>query len=137
MKMFRFYHRATGVIHPTKFQTTDERSAERNRPDDEHLVIEGDANHLCQRVAVEQLTPTLVPYQPPQPSLDHEWTENGWQLSAAAIKQREKRRWALIQIASLEASQGRAIREHVLGNADGTKRLQAIEAQIAALRGDL
>lgn len=77
----------------------------------------------------------VVAQRPPAPSADHEWNaeRQRWQLSAAA----SKRQVALAQIDLLERAQPRALREAVLGLADGRERLQAVETQIAALRSEL
>ena len=79
----------------------------------------------------------VVDYRPPQPSSDHEWNASAKRYELAEAPQ--MRRAALAQIAALEASQARPVRELVRDptNAEARKRLDAIEGQIAALRVQL
>jgi hypothetical protein len=48
-----------------------------------------------------------------------------------------QRRVALAKISVIEASQARAIREHLLGDSGATLRLQAIDDEIVQLREQL
>jgi hypothetical protein len=78
----------------------------------------------------------VVDWKPPQPSPDHEWNSERrrWQLSAAAAEREQRRRDALERIQALEASQPRALREAMLGDADGRARLAVLDQEIAQLR---
>lgn len=128
MKHYRYYDEATGLFHSATVKATDPKDALAGIPAG-HRIIEGEFDHLSQRVEIS--TGQIVDYQPPQPSQDHEWNPETkrWQLCAAA----ERRQSALVQIAALEATQPRAIREALLGRG-GLDRLREIDDQIAALR---
>jgi hypothetical protein len=103
---------------------------------DGEASIDGHHDHLSRRV--DLATGEVVDYQPPQPSSDHEWHAGArrWQLTQTASERLAKRRAALAQIAALELSQARPLRELLRDptNADARKRLDAIEEQIVALR---
>lgn len=94
----------------------------------------GRYDHLSQRVDVA--SGTVVDYQPPQPSTDHEWNADTkrWQLTAAAQSKIDGHTAALAQIAALEAKGARCVRELALGQAGAADRVAAIDAEIAALR---
>jgi hypothetical protein len=81
----------------------------------------------------------VIDWQPEQPSADHEWNTDTrrWQLSATASGRIARRQSALGRIRELERQQARPMRELAIdaGNAEARKRLEAIEAEIASLRG--
>jgi hypothetical protein len=63
MKWMSFYHKDTGVLHPQRFATTDERpgTLANNTPPD-HLAIEGKHDNRTHRVDVA--TGTVIPLEP-------------------------------------------------------------------------
>jgi hypothetical protein len=134
-----FYHKKTGLLHGLSIIASDPDAIALNTPPD-HLVIdhplEGALDPLCHRVDVA--TGEVVPYQPPQPSVDHEWDieTRRWKLNAAFAARQAQRTDALAQIRTLEAAQARPHRELTLdpANVEARKRLESIEGQIAALR---
>lgn len=99
--------------------------------------IEGEHDHLSYRV--DLTSGEVVDWQPPQPSADQEWdaATRRWQLTAVAAARAAAHALALAQIAALEASQHRAMREAALGITASVQRLKDIDAQIAALRKQL
>jgi hypothetical protein len=136
MKLFSFYHTDTGLLAPTKFSTDDVRMLKNNIPAN-HAAIEGHHDHLTKRVDLE--TKTIVDYQPPQPSPDHEWNADTkrWQLTAQAQDKINRRKAALARIAQLESGSLRTIREAQLGMAGAEDRLKELDAEIAVLRSAL
>lgn len=135
MKEYSFFHKDTGVLAPHVLGCPDD-ALEINTPAD-HTAIEGAHDHLSKRVDVA--TGEVVDYQPPAPSVDHEWNDASkrWQLSAAAQAKIDKRAAALARITQLEASQHRPLREMMLDPIGGVARVREIDAEIAALRKDL
>jgi hypothetical protein len=141
-RYYRFYHRTTGIIHPSQFSVDGpepDECAARSAPPD-HLPIVGRFDHLAQRIDLE--TGQVVDYQPPAPSADeHEWnaTTKRWQLTAAAIERRGRREAALAQITALEGRTLRAMRELLCSPGDmaAQARLHSLEDQIRALRQEL
>jgi hypothetical protein len=147
MKQYSFYQKDSGAIHHVLFQTDDDGQLKNNTPPD-HIAIEGAHDHRNKRVNVA--TGEVIDYQPPAPSDDHEWNAETkfWQVKTAVLDKQNKRSHALYQIAALEASQQRVIRELVL-NLAGTKvfaegelsatrdRLHDIDTKIQKFREDL
>ena len=137
MRRFSFYHKDTGILQSAHLSISDHvaciRNVEANTPPD-HEWIEGQYDHLSQRV--EPTTKKIIDYKPPQPSADHEWNtdKKRWQLTSAVRDKQRIRADALAQIVTLERRQHRAIREAVLNQPEGIKRLATIEEQIATLR---
>jgi hypothetical protein len=133
MKGYSFYHRETGAIHNKKFSTDAVSLLALNTPPG-HIAIDGHHDHLSKRVDVA--TGEIIEYQPPAPSADHEWNAETkrWQPTAAAADLASKRTSAAARIRSLEASQNRAVREHLLGAPAAAARLKAIDAEITSLR---
>lgn len=138
MKHYSFYHKDSGVVHPSRFATTREDAVVSNTPLD-HIAIEGALDPFSQRVDVQ--TGQVMDWQPPQPSPDHEWdaSKRRWRTSEQAEQRHQRAAAALLGIRDLEASQLRPMRELAIdpSNAEARKRLEAIEAEIASLRGDL
>jgi hypothetical protein len=102
------------------------------KEDDSVGWVEGNHDHLSKRV--ELATKTVVEYQPPAPSQDHEWnaTTKRWQPSAVARAKAASRAEDIAKIAALEASQHTLLRKHALGDVAALPRLQAIDDEIAA-----
>jgi hypothetical protein len=121
MRTVVFYHKDTGLLNGTHFMASDDELIALNTPPN-HIAIEGDHDHLTKRVDVT--TGEVVDYQRPADEL-------------AAEAKGIARQTALMKIASLEASQHRAIREAALGGLGAAARLQSIDDQISALRADL
>lgn len=121
MKTVAFYHKETGLLNGMRFMASDDELIALNTPPG-HIAIEGEHDHLTKRVDVT--TGEVIDYQRPADEL------------AADVKT-DGRVTALMMIASLEASQHRAIREAALGNPGAAARLQSIDDQITALRADL
>ena len=141
MKVVSYYDVTTGLFNGTTLATTNERAFLHNTPPG-HAAIEGEYDHLSQRVDIAQTPPVVVDYEPPQPSADHEWnaTKKRWVLSDEAQERATARNHALYRIAQLESQQARAIREHMLSGkatSPGLDRLLAIENEITTLRKDL
>jgi len=85
----------------------------------------------------------VADYRPPAPDADHEWNDAAgqWRLKASIAAQRARRAEAQDGIEALERQQARAMREHAIGRggtpAQLKKRLEDIDDQITALRGEL
>lgn len=126
-----FYDPATGELTGRTF-SGPESLLEVNTPNG-HAAVEGCHDRLARRV--DLATGDVVPWQPPQPTADHEWHAEleRWVLNAAAVK----RLGTLDRIVELERSQHRAMREAVLGSATARDRLLEIDQAIAALRSQL
>ncbi len=129
---FHFFDKTTGILHPISVHTNIEDSerasqfARANAPPD-HSEIAGEYDHLCQRVDVT--TESIVDYQPPAPSPDHEWNEvsKRWRLSGAAETKQSR-------IRELEASLPRALLEHALGYEGAKQKLMDIDGELVALQ---
>jgi hypothetical protein len=164
-KTFSFYDTVTGMLIDRRFRGIEEHVAA-NTPAG-HAAIEGTHDHLSQRIDVDRFNADqeaalaehdadvargrkpaapfafspqphhVVDYQPPQPSIEHEWNADTkrWQLTAAVQQRESDRRSALARIAELEGKQARAVREAVLSG--DQSRLRAIEGEIAGLRPTL
>lgn len=133
-KQWSFYHRISGQLADFRYSGS---SLERNTPPD-HVAIEGALDHLSQRVDVT--TGSVVDYQPPQPSPDHEWnaTAKRWRKKAEAVRRQSLRDNARATIDAIESKQGRAMREALLEllpvGSEARKSLQQIEDEIAPHR---
>lgn len=136
MRQVSFYHRETGMLARQRmtFETDDDDKHVIDNTPQDHVAIKGHYDPLSQRVDVA--TGQVVDYQPPQPSPDHAWDETTrrWNLNADVQRKADARRAALLQIATLERSQHRTMRELALGMDGAKERLQAIEDQIVAQR---
>ena len=133
MSTYSFYHPETGQIHRQAFGTDDARMLKANTPAG-YVATPGCLDPLSQRMDVA--TGKIVDYQPPSPSIDHEWnaTTKRWQINAAVTAKAEAHRSALASIAALETSGVRAVRELALGHAGALDRLKALDIEIAAQR---
>jgi hypothetical protein len=138
MKSLRFYDQATGLFAARTMLASDDVDVVANTPPG-LIAIEGEFDHLSQRVDVE--TGKVVDYQPPQPSPDHEWNADAkrWQLTAPAQAAIEAAMQAKATIAVEEAGSIRALRELILDptNTAARAKLQAADTAIAAVRVDL
>ena len=139
LRTWSFHHKDTGLFNGANYSSdhnTDGRTASvaENTPAD-HVAVEGVFDYLSQRV--DLASGQVVDYQPPAPSVDHEWNASTkrWHLSAAVSARNQARDVALAAIARLEASQPRAMRDFVLRG--DNSRILAIDAAIERLRADL
>lgn len=137
MKTVSFYDPQTGLFTGRRF-TGPGKYIARNTPDG-CVAMEGVFDHLSQRVDLE--TGEVVDYQPPKPDDDHEWDEHRrqWRLKREIRRSLRQRAETLRSIEELERKQLRPARELAIDpeNAEARQRLTEIEAQIAALRGEL
>jgi hypothetical protein len=136
VKVF-FYDAATGIFTGRSLDITDHEGAAiaiKNNTPAGQKAFAGDADVLAERVDLE--TGKLVDYQPPQPSDAHEWETavRRWRLNPEVAAAQEARRAARAQLHAVEQSQGRAIREAVLGQPGALERLRALDEQIEKLR---
>jgi hypothetical protein len=71
--------------------------------------------------------------------MDYEWdpTRKRWVISAVAAVRRSRHQGAMANILMLEGQQGRAVREHLLGDPTAATRLKAIDDAIATERSKL
>jgi hypothetical protein len=136
MKTYSFHHKETGLFLARIFSCDDDSQLKNNTPAD-HVAIEG--RHDSRNRRVNTATGEVMDYQPPQPSVDHEWNAETriWQLNVMAQEKRNASAAARIRIAQLEASQHRAVREAALNLEGAIERLKAIDAEIAELRKQL
>jgi hypothetical protein len=137
MKTYSFFDPATGELS-AETVTHSERQAEANtRPG--LTRIEGKLDHLSQRVDIE--TGDVVDYQPPAPSVQHEWDAaiKRWKLPDAVIAAQAEQRALQSMIQRIEARQPRAIRELMLtpSDRDARQRIADLDSEIAALRAKL
>lgn len=128
MKRWHFYHKDTGLFHGRSFATKYESDVATNTPAD-HVAIPGTFDYLSQRVDVE--TGKVVEHRPEQPSEDHDWNGRRWVPKPELQQKIIADRFARIEIAKLEASQSRRVRELLLAN---DPKLQEIDAKIAEQR---
>jgi hypothetical protein len=140
LRTWHYFDRATGIFTGQQFSTSVEDGAElsvaANCPDG-CGSIEGIYDTEAQRV--DMASGLVIDYQPPQPTLDHEWNvlAKRWRLTPAKQLARDASVTAQGRIEALERGALRTLREVALGKPGATARLQAIDDQIAALRVDL
>ncbi len=136
MKTYSFADARTGVFSGHRFSTSEIEHISVQTPEGV-MRVAGAHDHLTKRVDIA--TGEIIDYQPPQPALDHEWsdTTKRWRLSAATQEKIDAARSARTKIAELEAQQPRALRELVLGDASAIHRLKDIDDQIIELRTQL
>lgn len=101
------------------------------------VPIEGRYDRFSQRV--DLATKQVIDWQPPAPSLEHEWdiASRRWVQHATAAAREARRSAVLAEIQALEATQARAIREAALAYDGAKQRLQALDDQIIKLRAEL
>jgi hypothetical protein len=133
LRLVSFAHKHTGLLNAIHLTASDYKPVALNTPPD-HFEVDGHHDHLSTRV--DFATGNVIDYQPPAPSVDHEWNANTkrWVVKAAVVAARDAQKVARAQIAKLEAQGVRATREMLLGMAGAHDRLAAIEASIAELR---
>jgi hypothetical protein len=148
-----FYKKTTGAFTGFGYAGTIELLPI-NTPEDCD-AIEGTFDHLSQRVdlsalrMIEELDPVadadkiaelrsrvVYDYQPPQPDDNHEWDIDvkRWQLKPEIAARQRDIEHAKSEIAILEASQLRALREFAIGAEGAAQRLKDIDDQIAIQR---
>ena len=134
-KTYSIYRTSDGLFTGGRLHVPEADLTRNLRDGEAH--IEGVTDHLSQRV--DLTTGTVINYQPPQPSPDHEWNAETkrWRLTPAAAAKCAAAELARAQIKQLEASQHRAVREATLGDPSAVKRLMEIEDKIKALRNQL
>lgn len=134
-KTYSLYEAATGVFTGERLHCDDEGLLSVRLPAGT-LALEGTFDHRCQRL--DLATGAVVGYRPTAPSDNHDWnnSQRRWQVKLA---NRTDDRTAVIlaRIHTLEATQGRAIREATLGDETAMKRLKDIDAEIKDLRKEL
>lgn len=136
MKTWSLYSLADGMFTGNVLTGPRDEFIDLNIPEG-HAAIEGHHDHLSRRVDLE--TGQVIDHQPPKPSDEHEWDDamKRWTLLPDVQQRRARHAVALEAIEALERSQHRAIREAALGGAGALARLQAIDAEISALRASL
>ena len=141
MSTWSFYDRQSGQLHGRVF-TGPDGSVDANTPPG-YVKIAGDLDALCQRVNLA--TGQVEEWQPPAPP-DTELTTHAWDIDAkrwigrptlAALKLRDQAA-VKAEIASIEATQPRALREAALASGStrdaALSRLNAIDSQVKELR---
>jgi hypothetical protein len=125
MRDVTFYHLETGELHARSVIASDDAAVALNTPAGYAAIDQPKdgprLNPGTHVVRVIDGAPTVVNVEPVDTQPDPLRTR-------IAIAR---------QLAALEASQHRAVREHLLGHPDALERLKAIDAQIAALRSKL
>jgi hypothetical protein len=135
IKTYSLYEAATGLFTGKRLHCDDEGLLSVRLPAGT-LAMVGAFDHRSQRM--DLTTGAVVGYRPPAPSGDHEWNsvDKRWQVKPArGAEDRTAVIYARIQ--TLEATQGRAVREATLGDATAMKRLKEIDAEINDLRKEL
>lgn len=139
MKHYRYFDETSGFLHPliVKATSADDVAAMPAPPG--HKLIEGEFDYLSQRIDVR--TGSIIDYLPPPPSVIHEWNDKTrrWEIPLAVRERQSARAAALARIAALEVSQARPLRDLVRdpANVEARNRLDAIDAEITALRSNL
>jgi hypothetical protein len=140
MKTYSLFDTTTGLFVGRTFSTdlredtgAHARALAANTPAG-HGVLEGVHDHLSRRV--ELATGTVLDYQPPAPSADHEWNADikRWQLSAAAQAKAAAAAMVRARHEELIRQQHDDVRRAVLGDVAARERSQAIESEIGALQ---
>lgn len=116
MKHLSFYDPKTGALTGSQFGSNDESALAANAA--RGACVEGQHNHRTHRVDLK--TGKVIPLE-----------------SVHVPSDLERHHAALDRIRSLEGRQARVVRELLLGDAGAKEGLQAIDDEIAKLRGDL
>lgn len=122
-----FYHRETGELHALTIVASDEAAIALNTPSPDHVAIdhpEGrNYDHLSQRIDIA--SGTAVDYQPPQPSVDHEWdaAKRRWRLSGAAAERRQAVAHARRRKTALGHEAVLALLQHIANDSPDTLRV--------------
>jgi len=137
VKTWSFYDPVTGELHGTVFSSTNERFLASNTPSG-YLPIEGRLDAALHRVdpVTKQVVVRDEPLRPPRPSEEHSWDGHRWRAPPPTPEQKAQMS-VRVQIAALEVSQARAVREHLLGDPKALERLAQIDNRIAELRKEL
>lgn len=139
IRSYSFYHAETGMFAGKIYETDAPSDATilREGPPG-HSYVEGKHDHLSKRVDVA--TGTVIDWQPPAPSAEHEWDSDRrrWKLSPAASMKLHRSLEATAQIQHLENDvQPRILREVALGHDGAKERLASLDAEIEQLRPQL
>lgn len=142
MRTVSLADKTTGMFTGVKVMGSDDATIEQNVPAGQRAV---DGLHDHRNRRYDEATDSVVPYQPPQPSADHMWNEESeeWRLTPEAEARITDRREARRSLEELDASQGRAVTEHILGippdpgQPTAAERLAAIHAAKVELRKKL
>lgn len=131
MMRWSFYRADTGEFTGDRYSAPDDSMLDVNTPAG-CIAVEGHHDHLSKRVVDGR----VVDYQPPKPSVDHEWNGSRWVLNASAVARNSTRARALARIADLERRAIRPSQELQLNpdDAEARARLADLRAQIAAQR---
>jgi hypothetical protein len=136
---YRFYCEVTGLIHQAKVYSNNledaklsDLAARMNAPPG-HLPIAGTYDHDTQRVDLQ--TRQVVPHKPARPSEDHEWhTDVGrWHLKNEVAERERLHLDVRRQIAELEATSPRLLRQAQLGHPGAQEALARLDQQINQL----
>ncbi len=138
MSQWSFYDPQTGDISPKRLMSSNPQVVRDNTPEGLRAIA-GWHDHLSRRVDLE--TGDVIDWQPPQPDADHEWNpERRRWVKRSDVRARENERArVLAEIAQLEASQTRPLRELLIdpNNVTAHTRLRAIDERIVTLRAQL
>ena len=133
MRTWSFYHPQSGEFLNSRYRSNIDDHLKINTPDG-YVAIEGEFDHLSQRVDVAN--GTVIDWQPPRPTDEHEW--NGetkrWQLNSSTLATQRAKEQARSRIQQLDSKSTRALRELALGINGAHERLRAIEDELQALR---
>lgn len=120
MRRFHYYDVTSGLIADFVAFVADEETAKANAPPG-HEMIEGEFNHLSQRIDLTGGKPQPVEYQSPL---------------AAAAEAENKRMAIQAEIARLQLQQHDFVRQFIIGRG-GADELREIDDAIEALRASL
>lgn len=138
MKRWHFYRLSDGTFTRQSMVTADAELVAANTPSG-CAAIAGNIDPDSMRVDLE--TGSVVDWQPPAPSDEHEWQpdERRWQLKPAAARREADAVNAQRRIEALERRQLRSLRELLIDNSNAAARreLATIEDEITALRPKL
>lgn len=138
MRTVHFFSLNTGLLsaHSLRISSANADAVIKANTPPDHAPIEGVSDPISQRVDLE--TRQIIDYQPSAPDEDHEWNTQirRWALKPDIAKARADRSSALAQIATIEQSQQRAVRELAIEPTNATARAKLIDtdARIAKLR---
>lgn len=137
MRPVSFYDATSGIFSAGAILVADDQATASLIPPAGCVALDGNYDALSQKVDIP--TGTVVPYIPASPGADYVWDVPTlrWILSPTAQAAANAKAAVLVAIAQLEAGQGRALREAAIGTPGAVARLQAIDAQIEALRPTL
>lgn len=146
---FSYFDRRTGLF--TGKQITVNKREQLRAVDPNIDCIEGAYDPMSERVVIHRTTDKetgkdieafdVIDYQPPKPNDSSEWDDDKkrWQLTAEAQRIDDLHEAANAEIAKLEASQARSMRELALdpNNQEAKRYLISIDLRIAELRANL